>query len=308
VELRFLVHLAERLGMRFRVHLMVLALACALAPGLVSGAVASAASLSVSVEEVQYKQEWNVTVTGETEQASTVMVHVANADQPCDYLNANGPYARISVPAGPFSSTKNVRDTSGTFKLGTNQVVCGVIYYDGYGGQPVATASAPVKVRAEVHDNNVILRGGGQFECTADSNAHCEPAGRMDVLVSSLIRKRLKLPTTELAGATIRRYGLTFAARPKGSAATAKRLKASALAARGIGKGNLDWGMEEFPVKVVITLTAPFARTFTEKASFHVNSREMWDRSEIAFAGGPYLCIPASGPAKFMMPRTCATG
>ena len=243
-----------------RLRLFVLAVACALAPGLVSGASASAASLSVAVEEVAYKLEWNVTVTGQADEPSMVRVYVADAQQPCDYFAGSGPYAMVSVPAGPFSITENIRNTSG-HALGTQQVVCGAIL--GRTGMPAATTSTPVgselpKKTISANTNNQLdtapssswRRGLSiwSMSCGDVVTNRCDMQGTGTINVSDAHRKKLGLPSTVIAKGTIK---------DNGEASWQLQFEASKSVVKRLRKAS------KLPVVFKIELAEPFARTIT---------------------------------------------
>jgi hypothetical protein len=188
-------------------------------------------------------------------------------------------------------------------------LACALVVPGALGATPAVVAQTPGESSISVRS---VTGFGTHFQCTAvvgsGPTSDCETAGTMDVRVSSSIKKRLKLPSTAVAKDTIRRRGEGVAAVPKGSKAMGARLKASALAARGVGKGNLNWGMEVVPVKVVFKLTGPFARTITQNGKLRLNFAQVWTGSAIDFNGGAYLCIPQSGAATFVFPQTCGMG
>jgi hypothetical protein len=242
--------------MPLRPRLLVLALLAVCVPA----SAASASTISVAVDEVRYESEWDVTVSGQADAASTVQVYVGDADQACDAFTgtgANGP--RIEVPAGPFSKTVRVRNSSG-FDLGTRQAACAFLFRQGY-STVEAEASAPVagdppKKTIRVNTNNQLdtaaTRGGGlsrwDLGCSGGAVNACDMKGEGTISVGADVRRRLGLPSAVIAKGRIKDNGesswqLLFTA----STPVARRLrKASSL-----------------PVVFTLELAAPFARTIT---------------------------------------------
>jgi hypothetical protein len=246
--------------MHSRTRLMVLAFACALAPGLLFSATASAASLSVAVEEVQYENEWNVIVTGQADQSSSIQLYIGNADQPCDPytgVGANGP--SIDVPAGSFSKTVNVLNSSGR-DLGARHVACAFLFKSGY-STVEASASAPVvsdppKETISANTNNQLdtapVRGGlsrWSLGCAnGASNEPCDIRGTGTIYVSDATRKKLKLSSTVVAKGKAEKNGV---------ASWLLDFDASKTVMKRLRKAT------SVPVVFKLKLEEPFARTIT---------------------------------------------
>jgi hypothetical protein len=221
---------------------------------------ASAATLSVSVEEVRYKGEWKVTVSGQADKPSSVQLYVGDADKPCDpFANegANGPMTE--VPAGAFSKTVEVVNSSGR-DIGIRHAACAFLFEQGY-STVVASASAPVasdppKKTIRANTNNLLDTSASgrrglstwQMGCGGGTVNECDLRGRGRITVSAATRQRLKLPSAVIAKGTIRDNGerswlLSFDA----SKAVGQRLRKAA----------------SVPVVFELTLEEPFARTIT---------------------------------------------
>ena len=153
----------------------------------------------------------------EADEPSQVYVYISDAQQPCDYARGSGPYAMVSVPAGPFSITENIQNSAGQ-ALGAQPVVCGAIY--GQTGQPVATTSTPVgselpKKTISANTNNqldtfpgVSWRGGlsiWSMTCGDPVTNQCDMQGTGAINVSDSTRKKLGLPHQDRGDADDRR-------------------------------------------------------------------------------------------------------
>jgi hypothetical protein len=233
-------------------------------------AAAQAATLSLALGQPD-RGMISVTLTGETEQASEIILTVVKDTEACPTSIGSIP-PPTEVPAGPFSRTTSVIEDSGRHGDGAKRV-CGYLFYksDGFSGSLSgesirATASAATTQRLAVRGVGVnTLRVYGAtvnglivFCVIAGQNgvpSGCTPVASATIKVSAATRRKLGLRSTTIASADkVRPCGEADCLNLTASKAVRDRLKK----------------VKSVPVVYSITVAGPIRETVTQRVTLLV--------------------------------------